>query len=147
MRGQTVICIILAVLYAAVLRSVGLHHAISIGLLAGLISFVPYLGAGAGFVVSMCVAVAQFWPNWTPIAVVGGTFLIGEMLADYVLAPRIIGRRVKLNPVWLMFALFAFGSLFGFSACSSRFRSRPRSAYCCVLRSESSEADRQFDCS
>ena len=113
-RGQTVICIILAVLYAAVLRSVGLHHAISIGLLAGLISFVPYLGAGAGFVVSMCVAVAQFWPNWTPIAVVGGTFLIGEMLADYVLAPRIIGRRVKLNPVWLMFALFAFGSLFGF---------------------------------
>src|SRR3954471_12031755 len=113
-RGQTVICIILAVLYAAVLRSVGLHHAISIGLLAGLISFVPYLGAGAGFVVSMCVAVAQFWPNWTPIAVVGGTFLIGEMLADYVLAPRIIGRRLKLNPVWLMFALFAFGSLFGF---------------------------------
>jgi predicted PurR-regulated permease PerM len=62
----------------------------------------------------MCVAISQFWPNWTPIVVVGGTFLAGEMLADYVLAPRIIGRRVKLNPVWLMFALFAFGSLFGF---------------------------------
>ena len=113
-RGQTVICLILAVLYAAVLRGVGLHHGIAIGLVAGLISFVPYLGAGTGFLVSMCVAIAQFWPNWTPIAVVGGTFLIGEMLADYVLAPRIIGRRVKLNPVWLMFALFAFGSLFGF---------------------------------
>jgi predicted PurR-regulated permease PerM len=113
-RGQTVICLILAVFYAAVLRGVGLHHAILIGLLAGLISFVPYLGAGTGFVVSMCVAISQFWPNWTPIIVVGGTFLIGEMLADYVLAPRIIGRRVKLNPVWLMFALFAFGSLFGF---------------------------------
>src|SRR3954454_24047784 len=56
----------------------------------------------------------QFWPNWTPIVVVGGTFFVGEMLADYVLAPRIIGRRVKLNPVWLMFALFAFGALFGF---------------------------------
>jgi predicted PurR-regulated permease PerM len=113
-RGQTVICLILAVLYATVLRSVGLHHGVLIGLIAGLISFVPYLGAGTGFVVSMCVAVSQFWPNWTPIIVVGGTFLIGEMLADYVLAPRIIGRRVKLNPVWLMFALFAFGSLFGF---------------------------------
>jgi predicted PurR-regulated permease PerM len=113
-RGQTVICLILAVLYATVLRSVGLHHGILIGLIAGLISFVPYLGAGTGFVVSMCVAVSQFWPNGTPIVVVGGTFLIGEMLADYVLAPRIIGRRVKLNPVWLMFALFAFGSLFGF---------------------------------
>ena len=61
----------------------------------------------------MCIAVSQFWPDWTPI-VVGGTFLIGEMLADYVLSPRIIGRRVKLNPVWLMFGLFAFGSLFGF---------------------------------
>jgi len=113
-RGQTVICLILAVLYAVVLRSVGLHHAILIGLLAGLVSFVPYLGAGTGLVVSMCVAISQFWPNWTPIVVVGGTFLIGEMLADYVLAPRIIGRRVKLSPVWLMFALFAFGSLFGF---------------------------------
>jgi predicted PurR-regulated permease PerM len=113
-RGQTVICLILAVLYAAVLRGVGLHHGIAIGLVAGLISFVPYLWAGTGFLVSMCVAIAQFWPNWTPIVVVGGTFLIGEMLADYVLAPRIIGRRVKLNPVWLMFALFAFGSLFGF---------------------------------
>jgi len=113
-RGQTVICLILAVLYATVLRSVGLHHGVLIGLIAGLISFVPYLGAGTGFVVAMCVAVSQFWPNWTPIVVVGSTFLIGEMLADYVLAPRIIGRRVKLNPVWLMFALFAFGSLFGF---------------------------------
>jgi predicted PurR-regulated permease PerM len=113
-RGQTVICLILAVLYATVLRSVGLHHGVLIGLIAGLISFVPYLGAGAGFVVAMCVALSQFWPHWTPIVIVGGTFLIGEMLADYVLAPRIIGRRVKLNPVWLMFALFAFGSLFGF---------------------------------
>jgi predicted PurR-regulated permease PerM len=112
-RGQTVICILLGVFYATVLRSVGLDHGIAIGLIAGLISFVPYLGAGTGFVISMCVAISQFWPNWTPIVVVGGTFFVGEMLADYVLAPRIIGRRVKLNPVWLMFALFAFGALFG----------------------------------
>jgi len=113
-RGQTVICVLLAVFYAAVLRSIELDHGITIGLIAGLISFVPYLGAGTGFVISMCVAIPQFWPNWTPIVVVGGTFFVGEMLADYVLAPRIIGRRVKLNPVWLMFALFAFGALFGF---------------------------------
>ena len=113
-RGQTVICLILGVFYATVLRSVGLHHGIAIGLIAGLVSFVPYLGAGTGFVISMCVAISQFWPSWTPIVVVGGTFFVGEMLADYVLAPRIIGRRVKLNPVWLMFALFAFGALFGF---------------------------------
>ena len=113
-RGQIVICLILAVFYAGALRLTGLNHAILIGITAGLISFVPYLGAGAGFVVAMCVAVAQFWPDGTLLAIVGGIFLVGETLADYVLSPRIIGSRVKLNPVWLMFALFAFGWLFGF---------------------------------
>jgi len=113
-RGQIVICLILAVFYAAALKATGLNHAVLIGLTAGLISFVPYLGAGAGFVVAMCVAVAQFWPDGTLLAIVGGIFLVGETLADYVLSPRIIGSRVKLNPVWLMFALFAFGWLFGF---------------------------------
>ena len=62
----------------------------------------------------MCVATAQFWPDWLPLVAVGGIFFFGETLADYVLSPRIIGTRVKLNPVWLMFALFAFGYLFGF---------------------------------
>ena len=84
----------------------------------------------------MCVAISQFWPNWTPIVVVGGTFFVGEMLADYVLAPRIIGRRVKLNPVWLMFALFAFGAVFGFIGLLLASRSRPRSGCFCALRSE-----------
>jgi predicted PurR-regulated permease PerM len=113
-RGQIVICLILAVFYAGALRLTGLNHAILIGLTAGLISFVPYLGLGVGFVVAACVAIAQFWPDWTPLAVVAGIFLLGETIADYVLSPRIIGTRVKLNPVWLMFALFAFGYLFGF---------------------------------
>jgi predicted PurR-regulated permease PerM len=113
-RGQIVICIILAVFYAAALRLMGLNHAILIGLTVGLISFVPYLGFGVGFVVAVCVAIAQSWPDWTPLAEVGGIFLIGETLADYVLSPRIIGKRVKLNPVWLMFSLFAFGYLFSF---------------------------------
>ena len=113
-RGQIVICLILAVFYAAALKVVGLNHAIPIGVGAGLISFVPYLGAATGFVVAMCVATAQFWPDWIPLVIVGSIFLVGENLADYVLAPRIIGQRVKLNPVWLMFSLFAFGYLFGF---------------------------------
>jgi predicted PurR-regulated permease PerM len=113
-RGQIVICLILAVFYAGALRLTGLHHAVLIGITAGLISFVPYLGLGVGFVVAACVAVAQFWPDWTPLTAVAGIFLLGETIADYVLSPRIIGSRVKLNPVWLMFALFAFGYLFGF---------------------------------
>ncbi|WP_414475709.1 AI-2E family transporter [Microvirga sp. M2] len=113
-RGQIVICLILALFYAAALRLTGLNHAVLIGITAGLISFVPFLGLGVGLAVATCVAIAQFWPDWTPLAAVAGTFLIGEILADYVLSPRIIGNRVKLNPVWLIFALFAFGYLFGF---------------------------------
>jgi predicted PurR-regulated permease PerM len=113
-RGQIVICLVLAVFYAAALRAVGLNHAILIGLTAGLISFVPYLGAGTGLVVALCVAAAQFWPDWTLLVLVGSIFFVGETLADYVLSPRIIGSRVKLNPVWVMFALFACGYLFGF---------------------------------
>ena len=112
-RGQIVICLVLAVLYVTALKVIGLNHAVLIGITAGLISFIPYLGAATGFFVSVCVAIVQFWPNWMPVAVVGGTFIVGEMLADYVLSPRVIGRRVKLHPVWMMFALFAFGWLFG----------------------------------
>jgi predicted PurR-regulated permease PerM len=113
-RGQVVICLVLAVVYAAALKVTGLNHAILIGITAGLISFVPYLGAATGILVSVCVALDQFWPNWALVVVVGGIFIVGEMLADYVLSPRLIGRRVKLNPVWMLFALFAFGWLFGF---------------------------------
>lgn len=113
-RGQIVICLALAVLYATALKVTGLNHAILIGISAGLISFVPYFGAATGVLVSTCVAMAQFWPNWVPVAVVAGIFVVGEMLADYVLSPRIIGTRVKLHPVWMMFAMFAFGWLFGF---------------------------------
>ena len=113
-RGQIVICLVLAVVYAATLKMTGLNHAVLIGIGAGLISFVPYLGAATGILVSVCVALAQFLPNWAPVAVVAGIFIVGEMLADYVLSPRLIGRRVNLNPVWMMFALFSFGWLFGF---------------------------------
>jgi predicted PurR-regulated permease PerM len=113
-RGQFIVCLFLAAVYATALKVTGLNHAILIGSTAGLISFVPYLGAATGFVVSACVATAQFWPNWVPVAVVAGIFIVGEMLADYVLSPRVIGPRVKLNPVWMMFALFAFGWLLGF---------------------------------
>jgi predicted PurR-regulated permease PerM len=85
-----------------------------IGLAAGLLSFIPYFGSLAGFVVSTCVAVAQFWPELTPILFVPAIFFTGQFLADYVLAPYLVGRRVHLNPVWVMFALFAFAYLFGF---------------------------------
>jgi predicted PurR-regulated permease PerM len=100
--------------YAAALSLIGLRHGLLIGVAAGMISFIPYLGSLAGLIVSTCVAIAQFWPNWTPVLMVPAIFFVGQSLADYVLSPYFVGRRVNLNPVWVMFALFAFGFLFGF---------------------------------
>jgi len=113
-RGQSTLCLVLALYYAVALRLIGLEHGILIGTTAGLISFIPYLGSLAGLIVSTCIAIAQFSPDWRPIWLVPVVFLVGQSLADYVLAPYLVGRRVHLNPVWVMFALFAFGYLFGF---------------------------------
>jgi len=114
LRGQGTICLVLAVYYALALWSIGLNHGILIGLAAGLVSFIPYLGSFTGLILSLCVVVLQFWPDWTFIPVVVGIFLVGQAIADYVLAPYLIASRVHLNPVWVMFAIAAFGYLFGF---------------------------------
>jgi len=113
-RGQAGICLILGAFYAASLTLAGLNFGFLIGFIAGLISFIPYVGSLTGFVVGGVVAIAQFWPNWTALAVVIGVFLVGQVLEGYVLAPRMVGAKVGLHPVWLMFALLAFGYLFGF---------------------------------
>ncbi len=112
--GQGALCIILGLFYMAALSLIGLKHGLLIGLAVGLISFVPYLGSLTGLVVSTCIAIAQFWPNWSHVLMVPAIFFIGQTLSDYVLSPYFVGRRVNLNPVWVMFALFAFGHLFGF---------------------------------
>jgi len=113
-RGQSILCLVLAAFYAVALTLVGLRHGALIGFAAGLLSFIPYLGSLSGLVISTCVAIAQFWPNWASILLVPAIFFIGQALADYVLSPYLVGGRVHLNPVWIMFALFAFGYLFGF---------------------------------
>jgi len=114
LRGQGTICLILACYYALALHLIGLNHGILIGLAAGLISFIPYLGSFTGLVLSIGVAVLQFWPSWTMIPVVLGIFVSGQAIADYALAPFLIASRIHLNPVWVMFAIAAFGYLFGF---------------------------------
>jgi predicted PurR-regulated permease PerM len=113
-RGQTGVCLILGSFYALALSLTGLSFAILIGLVSGIISFVPYVGSLTGLVLSLSVAIAQFWPEWTPILVVAGIFFFGQFIEGYVLAPKLVGESVGLHPVWLMFALFAFGYLFGF---------------------------------
>ena len=113
-RGQSILCLVLAFYYSAALWLMGLRHGPLIGVAAGLMSFIPYVGSLSGLVISMCVAIAQFWPDWTWILLVPPIFLIGQSLSDYGLSPYLVGRRVHLNPVWMMYALFAFGYLFGF---------------------------------
>jgi predicted PurR-regulated permease PerM len=113
-RGQAVICLILAAYYSIGLTLTGLNFGFLIGMMTGLLSFIPFVGAGTGFLVAAIVAIAQFWPNGMSIAMVGGVFLIGQALEGYVLSPKLVGPKVGLHPVWMMFALIAFGYLFGF---------------------------------
>jgi predicted PurR-regulated permease PerM len=113
-RGQGLVCLILAAVYSVGLVIVGLNFGFLIGLGAGLLGFIPFVGATVGFVVSLGVAIAQFWPDWIWIAATAAVFGLGQFLENYVLQPRLIGQNVGLHPVWVMFALFAFGYLFGF---------------------------------
>jgi predicted PurR-regulated permease PerM len=114
LRGQGTICLLLGAFYALALWSVGLNHGLLIGLVSGLLSFVPYAGSLTGLLLSVSVAIVQFGLTWTPILIVLGIFIIGQSVADYALAPYLVGSKVHLNPVWLIFALFSFGYLFGF---------------------------------
>jgi predicted PurR-regulated permease PerM len=113
-RGQSSICLILGTFYAVALALTGLNFGFLIGFVAGVLSFIPYVGSLTGLVVAIGVAIAQFWPNWMVIVAILAIFLVGQLLEGYVLAPKLVGARIGLHPVWLMFALFAFGYLFGF---------------------------------
>jgi predicted PurR-regulated permease PerM len=113
-RGQSLVCLILGTFYAVGLWAVGLNFGVLIGLLAGFLTFIPYVGSLTGFLLSTGVALVQFWPNGLPITLTVAVFLIGQFLEGNVLQPKLVGDAVRLHPVWLMFALLAFGSLFGF---------------------------------
>lgn len=113
-RGQLLVGFLLGIFYAAGLVLIGLNYGLLIGLASGILSFIPYLGFTVGFVTSITIALVQYWPNWPWLAATVAVFLVGQLLEGYVLQPRLIGRNVGLHPVWLIFALFAFGLLFGF---------------------------------
>lgn len=113
-HGQSGVCLILGAYYAIGLSLAGLNFGFLIGVVGGLISFVPYVGSLTALVVSLCVAVAQFFPEWGRIVMIAAIVLVGQFLEGNVLSPKLVGHSVGLHPVWLMFALFAFGYLFGF---------------------------------
>ena len=112
-RGQALCCVILALFYAMGLSLVGLDLGLIVGLAAGLLSFIPYVGTITGGVTSIGLAFAQF-PDWTGVIKVIGVFVVGQALEGYVIYPRFLGDRVELHALWVIFALFAGGATFGF---------------------------------
>jgi predicted PurR-regulated permease PerM len=107
------VCLTLALYYSISLMIVGLPFGMVVGLVAGLLTFIPYVGSLTGFVVSMAIAIGQFDQTW-PIVVVALVFAVGQVLEGNFLTPKLVGDRVGLHPVWIIFALLSGGALFGF---------------------------------
>ncbi|MEP5760076.1 MAG: AI-2E family transporter [Litoreibacter sp.] len=113
-RGQITVCSVLAAFYAVLLMLVGLQFGLVVGVVAGLISFIPYIGALVGGVMAFGLALYQFWGDPIWIVAVAIIFGAGQFLEGNILTPKLVGESVGLHPVWLIFALSVFGSIFGF---------------------------------
>lgn len=113
-RGQGTVCLILGTFYAVALILVGLNYGLVAGFVAGLLTFIPYVGAIVGGALALGLAVFQFWGEWWQIGIVAGIFAFGQVMEGNILTPKLVGSSVGLHPVWLIFALSAFGTLFGF---------------------------------
>ncbi len=112
-RGQALCCVILGIYYALALTAVGLDLGLIVGMSAGVLSFIPYVGSIAGGVASLGLALAQF-PTWSGVIRIGAVLVVGQLLENYLIYPRFLGDRVELPAVWVLFALFAGGAAFGF---------------------------------
>ncbi len=113
-RGYGSVILVLCVYYATALSLTGLNFGLAIGLITGLLSFIPFAGFLTGFTLSIGIAVVQFAPNWWLVLIVFLVYMVGQFMEGNVLYPKLVGQSININPVWLMFALFAFAFLFGF---------------------------------
>jgi predicted PurR-regulated permease PerM len=113
-RGQGTVCLLLGIFYAAGLSLVGLKSGLAIGFAAGMLSFIPYVGALIGGIMAIGVGLVQFWPNESQVLLIVGVFLAGQFIEGNFLSPRLVGGSIGLHPVWMMFALLAFSYVFGF---------------------------------
>jgi len=113
LRGQLLVMLLMGVFYALGLWLAGLNYALSVGILAGLVTFVPYLGVIVGVSLATLTGLLQF-QDFAPLIAVWAVFAIGNLLEGYVFVPRLVGERIGLHPVAVIFALLAFGQLFGF---------------------------------
>ncbi len=113
-RGMGTVCLILGTYYAVALMIVGLQFGLIVGFIAGLVTFIPYLGALIGGTLAIGLALFQFWGDWAHIGLVAGIFALGQVTEGNFLTPKLVGSSVGLHPVWLLLALSVFGALFGF---------------------------------
>jgi predicted PurR-regulated permease PerM len=114
-HGQLLVSALLGIYYAAALTIAGLNFGVVIGVLIGFLSVIPFVGVTLGLVLSLGLALVQFGvAHWINIAVIGAIFAVGQTAEGNWLQPKLVGERVNLHPVWVMFALLAFGTLFGF---------------------------------
>jgi predicted PurR-regulated permease PerM len=114
-RGQGSVLLLDAAFYATALSLIGLNFGLAVGIIGGLLSFIPFVGAFVGFGLSVGIALVQFWPNMWMVALVCGIFLFWQFIEGNVLYPKLVGSSININPVWMMFALLALGALFGFT--------------------------------
>jgi predicted PurR-regulated permease PerM len=112
-HGQALVSLIDGIYYAAALSIVGLNFAFIIGIVVGILSFIPYIGEATGVLMAVGLAAMQFG-TWSKVIVVAVIFLAGHLVSANFLQPKLIGERVHLHQVWVIFALLAFGELFGF---------------------------------
>jgi len=113
LRGQLLCCALLAIYYATALSLIGLELGLTVGLMSGILSFIPYIGSITGLITALALALAQYG-TWNGVLVVLGVFVFGQVVEGYIIYPRLLGDRVELHAVWVIFALFACGVAFGF---------------------------------
>ncbi|HEY5798995.1 MAG TPA: AI-2E family transporter [Burkholderiaceae bacterium] len=114
LRGQLLVMLALAAFYSIGLLLIGLDVALPVGIFSGLLGFVPYLGFGVGIVLALIAALLQF-PGWYGVLAVAAVYGIGQFVESFFLTPRLVGERIGMNPLAVIFALMAFGQLFGFT--------------------------------
>jgi predicted PurR-regulated permease PerM len=113
-RGQVSVCLALGTFYAAALMAAGLQFGLIVGAIAGAITFIPYVGSLVGGALAIGLALFQFWGDWVQIGIIAAIFAVGQFVEGNILTPRLVGKSVGLHPVWLLLALSAFGTVFGF---------------------------------
>ncbi|MFX0541374.1 AI-2E family transporter [Roseovarius sp. S4756] len=113
-RGMGTVCLILGTYYAVALMLAGLQFGLVVGFAAGLLTFIPYVGALVGGILAIGLALFQFWGDWLQIGLVAVIFVLGQTIEGNILTPKLVGSSIGLHPVWLIFALTVFGTLFGF---------------------------------